>query len=111
ALIASFLALSVWSLSGQTPDTAASVVRHERGQLVAPVYEGWFRDAKGDLNLSFGYLNLNFSEELDVPVGPDNKIEPGPADQGQPTHFVARRQWGAFRSEEHTSELQSRSEL
>jgi hypothetical protein len=97
ALIASLLAVSVWSLSSQTQDSvSASVVRHERGQLVAPVYEGWFRDAKGDLNLSFGYLNLNFAEELDVPIGPDNKIEPGPADQGQPTHFIPRRQWGAF---------------
>jgi hypothetical protein len=26
-----------------------------------------------------------------VPVGPDNKIEPGAADQGQPTHFYPRR--------------------
>src|SRR4029450_13855189 len=46
--------------------------------------------------LSFGYFNRNFEQELDIPIGPDNKIEPGPADQGQPTHFVPRRQWGAF---------------
>ena len=46
--------------------------------------------------LSFGYFNRNYEQELDIPTGPDNKIEPGPADQGQPTHFVPRRQWGAF---------------
>jgi hypothetical protein len=46
--------------------------------------------------LSYGYFNRNFEQELDIPIGPDNKIEPGPADQGQPTHFVPRRQWGAF---------------
>jgi hypothetical protein len=71
-------------------------LRHARGELVAPVFEGWFRDASGTLMLSFGYFNRNFEQELDIPIGPDNKIEPGPADQGQPTHFVTRRQWGAF---------------
>ena len=85
------------TLGGQAgDDTARNGVRHDRGQLVAPVYEGWYRDGNGDLNLSFGYLNRNFQEELDIPAGPDNKIEPGPPDQGQPTHFGPRRQWGAF---------------
>ena len=71
-------------------------LRHASGELVAPVYEGWYRDEVGTMMLSFGYFNRNFSQELDVPIGPDNKIEPGPADQGQPTHFIPRRQWGAF---------------
>ena len=71
-------------------------LRHARGELVAPVFEGWFRDETGTLMLSFGYFNRNSEQELDIPIGPDNKIEPGPADQGQPTHFVPRRQWGAF---------------
>ena len=71
-------------------------LRHAAGELVAPVFEGWYRDQAGTLLLSFGYFNRNFKQELDIPVGPDNRIEPGPADQGQPTHFVARRQWGAF---------------
>lgn len=71
-------------------------LRHARGELVSPVFEGWFRDDTGTLMLSFGYFNRNFEQELDIPIGPDNKIEPGPADQGQPTHFVPRRQWGAF---------------
>jgi hypothetical protein len=71
-------------------------LRHARGELVAPVFEGWFRDPSGTLMLSFGYFNRNFEQELDIPIGPDNRIEPGPADQGQPTHSVTRRQWGAF---------------
>jgi hypothetical protein len=71
-------------------------LRHASGELVAPVYEGWYRDEAGTMMLSFGYFNRNFSQVLDVPIGPDNKIEPGPADQGQPTHFIPRRQWGAF---------------
>jgi hypothetical protein len=90
---------SAWGLSGQDrpPDIKPSDgLRHARGELVAPVFEGWFRDGSGTMMLSFGYFNRNFEQELDIPIGPDNKIEPGPADQGQPTHFVPRRQWGAF---------------
>jgi hypothetical protein len=96
---AACIAASTWVLAGQ--DRVADIrpsdgLSHARGELVAPVYEGWFRDETGALMLSFGYLNRNFEQELDIPVGPDNKIEPGPADQGQPTHFIRRRQWGAF---------------
>jgi hypothetical protein len=93
------IAASTWALAGQ--ERSADIkpsdgLRHARGELVAPVFEGWFRDEAGTLMLSFGYFNRNFEQELDIPIGPDNKIEPGPADQGQPTHFVPRRQWGAF---------------
>jgi len=93
------IAASTWGLAGQERSTdirPSDGLRHARGELVAPVFEGWFRDEAGTLMLSFGYFNRNFEQELDIPVGPDNKIEPGPADQGQPTHFVPRRQWGAF---------------
>src|SRR5215472_12218344 len=31
-----------------------------------------------------------------VPIGPNNFIEPGPQDQGQPTHFEPKRHWGVF---------------
>jgi hypothetical protein len=43
-----------------------------------------------------GYFNRNTKEALDIPVGPNNRVEPGPADQGQPTHFESGRQWGVF---------------
>jgi hypothetical protein len=93
------LVLSTWAVAGQERPTDIKPndgLRHARGELVAPVFEGWFRDEAGTLMLSWGYLNRNYEQELDIPIGPDNKIEPGPADQGQPTHFVPRRQWGAF---------------
>ena len=97
---AACVALSTLALSGQelrpTDIKPSDGMRHARGELVAPVFEGWFRDDAGRLMLSFGYFNRNFEQELDIPIGPDNKIEPGPADQGQPTHFVPRRQWGIF---------------
>ena len=62
-----------------------------RGQDVAPAYEGWEQNPDGTFNLVFGYFNRNWEEELDVPIGPDNDIEPGGPDQGQPTHFLPRR--------------------
>src|SRR5262245_41424019 len=43
-----------------------------------------------------GYYNRNSKQTLDVPIGPDNKIEPGPPDQGQPTFFETGRQWAVF---------------
>ena len=44
----------------------------------------------------FGYMNSNWEEEFDIPVGPDNNIEPGGPDWGQPTHFYPRRNMFLF---------------
>ena len=68
----------------------------ERGVSVTPSYEGWYQNADGTYSLLVGYFNRNKGEALDIPVGPNNKIEPGPIDQGQPTHFQVGRQWGVF---------------
>ena len=67
------------------------------GQNIAPVYEGWEQNPDGSFNLVFGYFNRNWDEEIDVPIGPDNSIEPGGPDQGQPTHFFPRRNRFLFR--------------
>lgn len=64
---------------------------YTKGQSVSPAYEGWTRNEDGSFTLYFGYMNPNWQEEFDVPVGPDNNIEPGGPDQGQPTHFYPRR--------------------
>jgi hypothetical protein len=42
-------------------------------------------------------MNRNWEEELNVPVGADNSFSPGNADQGQPTHFLPRRNRFVFR--------------
>ena len=73
-----------------------SQLRHARGQAVVPIYEGWFEDAAGVVHASYGYVNLNVEEALDVPVGPANAIGPGAADRGQPTHFLPGHQKGVF---------------
>jgi hypothetical protein len=72
-------------------------VKFARGQNVVPVYEGWLRNTDGSFTFVFGYFNRNWEEELVIPVGPDNKMEPGEADRGQPTYFVPRRQGWVYR--------------
>jgi hypothetical protein len=69
---------------------------HESGQSVTGAYEGWFGNPEGSYSLLFGYYNRNKKQELDIPVGPNNRIEPGGPDYGQPTHFLTGRQWGVF---------------
>jgi hypothetical protein len=68
-----------------------------RGQSATPVYEGFWRNADGTFDLLFGYYNRNWEEEIDVPVGPGNNVEPGGPDQGQPTHFFPRRNQFVFK--------------
>jgi hypothetical protein len=69
---------------------------HDRGQGVTPAYEGWFQNPDGTYSLSFGYFSRNQLQELDVPIGAENRLEPGGPDRGQPTHFIPGRQWGIF---------------
>ena len=71
-------------------------VKYAIGQNVAPVYEGWERLPDGTILMHFGYLNRNYEEEPDVPIGPANFFEPGLSDRGQPTHFLVRRQLFTF---------------
>lgn len=68
-----------------------------RGLNIAPTFDGWYENADGTFTMVFGYLNRNYEEQLEVPVGPINNISPGPPDQGQPTHFYPRRQPYVFR--------------
>lgn len=77
--------------------TIAQQLSYSRGQNVSPAFEGWEKNDDGSFNFLFGYMNRNWEEEIDVPVGPDNTIQPGPADQGQPTRFLPRRNRFVFR--------------
>lgn len=75
-------------------------VQYARGQDVAPVFEGWERNSDGSYNMVFGYLNRNYEEEVDIPLGAGNSITMGGetfGDRGQPTHFYPRRQRFLFR--------------
>jgi hypothetical protein len=68
----------------------------ERGSSISPAYEGWYENADGSFSLLLGYFNRNSKQALDIPIGPNNRVEPGGPDQGQPTHFEVGRQWGVF---------------
>jgi hypothetical protein len=68
----------------------------ESGQSVTPAYEGWFKNPDGTISLLVGYYNRNRTQAIDIPIGPNNRVDPGGPDQGQPTHFLTHRQWGVF---------------
>jgi len=68
----------------------------DSGTNVYPAFEGWYQNADGSYTLLIGYYNRNKKQTLDIPIGPENRIEPGGPDQGQPTHFVVGRGWGTI---------------
>ena len=58
------------------------------GGPVIPIFEGWFPNPDGSHQLCFGYYNTNTEEIFDIPVGPDNFVEPAEFNGLQPTHFM-----------------------
>jgi hypothetical protein len=81
----------------QGPPTEITQVRFNSGQSVVPYFEGWIRNADGTCDLVFGYFNRNWKQELAIPSGADNTVEPGGPDSGQPTYFLPRRQRFVYR--------------
>ena len=59
------------------------------GLRVAPFFDGWYPNTDGTVTLSFGYSNLNLTELVEIPLGPDNFIAPAEFDGRQPTSFPA----------------------
>jgi hypothetical protein len=94
SIILGVLLLGVIGISSRAaaqPDGLLSGnIKYNAGQTVQPIFEGWTKNADGSFNLFFGYLNRNHVQELHVPVGPENQIEPGGPDRGQPTYFYTR---------------------
>lgn len=84
------LAMARGGVEAQTPS-------YIKGQNISPAFEGWESNPDGSFNMLFGYMNRNWEEEIDVPIGPGNNISPGPPDQGQPTHFYPRRNRFVFK--------------
>ena len=85
------LVFGVLALAAGAQEAAAQGLTFASGQTVSPAFEGWQQNPDGSFNLVFGYMNRNWEEEPDVPVGDDNSFSPGPDDRGQPTHFLPRR--------------------
>ena len=91
ARLSAFVLLSGALLLCAPQQTEAQRHTYSKGQPVYPAYEGWVENEDGSIDMLFGYMNQNWDQLIDVPIGPDNNISPGPADQGQPTHFLPRR--------------------
>lgn len=93
--------IAVLALTSGVSDTFAQQidrsVEYLSGQTVAPAYDGYEVNADGTYSMWFSYFNRNRRDSVDVPVGANNRFEPGPVDRGQPTHFVPVWQKSAFR--------------
>lgn len=70
-------------------------VQAATGGAVSPVYEGWYA-MDGRKYALFGYSNRSLEEVVDIAIGPDNSMTPGPPDQGQPTRFFPGVHYGVF---------------
>ena len=81
-----FLALAC--LLVQSPSAVSAQETYSKGQSISPAYEGWEQNPDGSFNFLFGYMNRNWLEEPDIPVGVDNSFSPGPADRGQHDHSI-----------------------
>jgi hypothetical protein len=66
------------------------------GRSITGAYDGWFNGQDGTRFFLVGYFNRNLGQVLDIPIGPNNRIEPGGPDMGQPTHFLPGHQVGMF---------------
>src|SRR4030095_13575012 len=90
---------AIWfvALAAQEPVSVTVEPVRDSGQSVTGAFEGWYQNPDGTYSLLMGYFNRNSKDILDIPAGPNNRIEPGGPDRGQPTQFLPRRQWGVFR--------------
>lgn len=94
---------------------ATAQILHRFGQSVQPIFEGFEKNSDGSYTMWFGYLNRNFDEMPNVPIGLNNFFQvadgviiagpvdqdlvldnPGLKDRGQPTYFYPRRQQFVF---------------
>jgi hypothetical protein len=76
-----------WPLAPVPPD----------GQRVAPFFDGFYENEDGTVTLSFGFSNFNREGTIEIPLGPDNFIEPKEYDGRQPTSFPVSRDGQAGR--------------
>lgn len=73
-------------------------LKYDKGQTIQPIFQGWSRNEDGTFDMHFGYLNRNYSENLNIPIGADNFIDMAGLDniQNQPTFFQTRNNRDIF---------------
>jgi hypothetical protein len=94
---AALIMIAGLALTTYGQEVAMSELKFNSGQSVQPAYEGWTRNADGSRSMWFGYMNRNWEETPDIPVGAGNGFGAGSEDLGQPTHFLPRRQAFVFK--------------
>lgn len=72
--------------------------KYDSGQTIQPIFQGWSKQADGTFDMHFGYLNRNYSAELNIPIGANNSIDMAGLDniQNQPTYFQTRNNRDIF---------------
>ena len=81
---ASVAIVTSWTVAAgaQRPQTTLPLdPPRERGASITPAYEGWYANPDGSFSMLIGYYNRNTKEALDIPVGLNNRVEPGGPDQ------------------------------
>ncbi|HUR35669.1 MAG TPA: hypothetical protein VM032_17820 [Vicinamibacterales bacterium] len=103
AALAAVISVGSWVMvgTGQQPAAPTGVsgpppAGLSQGLQVFPAIEGWGPLKDGRNAIEVGYFNRNKDQVIDVPIGPNNRIEPGGPDLGQPTHFEPGRHYGVF---------------
>jgi hypothetical protein len=98
-LVLGFVVLALVAVSGaygQPPPPRLLTLNPPTGLPVIPIMEGWYANDDGSVTISFGYVNRNTDEVVNIPIGPNNHIEPAEFNGMQPTHFDTNRHVGAF---------------
>lgn len=82
--------LAAAPLHAQLPERLQNyplATRGATGEPVAPMFNGWIANEDGSTTMIFGFANQNRTDIVDVPLGPNNKLEPAQFQGAQPTHF------------------------
>ena len=80
ALVVACAAIAV-SVQAQKPRDPLPAEPYGSGaEAIFPVLEGWGPHKDGSTVILLGYYNRNRSTSFDIPVGPDNRIDPGGPD-------------------------------
>lgn len=90
------VAVSIASSAAVAAQQLPSEPPRQFGTSITGAFEGWFDEGDGSHVFLVGYLNRNMKQAMDVPIGPNNRIEPGGPDMGQPSHFEPGRKTGMF---------------
>ena len=87
------VALVVWQGAAEAQELSlfdrpwtGSVIRGAGGPPI-PLFEGWFPNNDGTHTLCFGYYSMNTDDDVFIPLGPNNRVEPTQYDGLQPDFF------------------------